>query len=255
MTRLVTVALLAARLAAAEQHVYAEPGGKPLVFQHARAAGEGLHPAVILVGDRSEPGDVIRAAGLLMVRAGLDAILVTRRGALPGAAKDVEAAARFLARNAENLGVDPQSIALAGYGRGAFLANLVASRRGAGFRGVVSIAGWSDLRQQPFTESLRELLEQPIAEHGEERTAAEWSPALRIAANAPPFLLIHGDRDRDVPVEQAAHWQGVLLSRGVPCALILIENGGHDPRLWAGEAPPRDWTGEMIAWLRAVLKK
>jgi acetyl esterase/lipase len=54
-----------------------------------------------------------------------------------------------------------------------------------------------------------------------------YCPAQLVTATYPPTLLLHGDRDTDVPYEQSVLMASALAAAGVPHALITIANGEH----------------------------
>ena len=78
----------------------------------------------------------------------------------------------------------------------------------------------------------------------------EISPLNHIHAGLPPVLLIHGDADKTVPIQQSYDYQARLKENGVPCDLIVIPGGVHGLARWSEIAP--DYTDRMVAWLRAV---
>lgn len=53
------------------------------------------------------------------------------------------------------------------------------------------------------------------------------SPARLVTGKEPPFLLIHGDADRVVPLEQSQLMVKALKDKKVPAELIIKKNGGH----------------------------
>lgn len=53
------------------------------------------------------------------------------------------------------------------------------------------------------------------------------SPALHVTEKAPPFLIIHGDADKVVPLEQSEQLLAALKDAGVPAELIIKKGGGH----------------------------
>jgi acetyl esterase/lipase len=53
------------------------------------------------------------------------------------------------------------------------------------------------------------------------------SPARLVTANAPPFLLIHGDADLVVPLQQSQLMVASLQKAGVSAELIVKKGGGH----------------------------
>jgi dipeptidyl aminopeptidase/acylaminoacyl peptidase len=48
-----------------------------------------------------------------------------------------------------------------------------------------------------------------------------------VSAHAPPFLLIHGDADPLVPLQQSEVMLEALKKAGVPAELIVKKGGGH----------------------------
>lgn len=55
----------------------------------------------------------------------------------------------------------------------------------------------------------------------------EISPARKVTDKSPPFLLIHGDADMVVPLQQSEVMLEALTKAGVPAELIVKKGGGH----------------------------
>jgi acetyl esterase/lipase len=53
------------------------------------------------------------------------------------------------------------------------------------------------------------------------------SPAHLVTSSTPPFLLIHGDADPVVPLQQSERMLAALKQAGVPAELIVKSGGGH----------------------------
>jgi acetyl esterase/lipase len=53
------------------------------------------------------------------------------------------------------------------------------------------------------------------------------SPARLVTPHSPPFLLIHGDADTVVPLQQSERMLAALKQAGVPAELIVKQGGGH----------------------------
>ena len=217
------------------------------------------HPAAILVhggalvaGSSKDPDQVERAR--LLTAAGYAVFAINYRLApqhpYPAALDDVRNAARHIRLHARQWAVDPKRIALVGVEAGGYLASLAAVSPGVDVQAVVSFSAPGDLRGWPVSAELRGFLAPLIDARGLDGALAEASPVMHIRPDAPPFLLLHGDADKVVPVVQATHWQNALQAAGVPCNLILIDGGGHDAGSWAAV---RDWETEMLAWLAAAL--
>lgn len=65
----------------------------------------------------------------------------------------------------------------------------------------------------------------PPSEHRE--LAREMSPLTHVSPDDPPFMLVHGDRDRLVPLSQSVALQEALLRADVPVELVVVSGAGH----------------------------
>jgi acetyl esterase/lipase len=143
---------------------------------------------------------------------------------------DVNAAIAWTRANIGQYGGDPDFVAIAGCSAGGHLAALAGLTSGdAEFRGdltddadtsvdaVVGIYGrydWQD-RSTATRRNFQGFLERVVvrrspSRHPEIYTAA--SPLARVHENAPPFLLIHGERDSIIPVSEARAFHSALRS-------------------------------------------
>ena len=61
----------------------------------------------------------------------------------------------------------------------------------------------------------------------ENRAFDPYCPVRNVTRDYPPSLLLHGDKDTDVPYEQSRSMSLELKRHSVDCDLITIENGGH----------------------------
>jgi len=76
----------------------------------------------------------------------------------------------------------------------------------------------------------------------------EISPITHVSADDPPMLIIHGDKDKVVPIQQANIFIDKLKERKVPCELVLRPGADHgwltlgqDVKLFA------DWFDKHLA--------
>lgn len=60
-----------------------------------------------------------------------------------------------------------------------------------------------------------------------EAQMAKISPARLVTGKEPPMLLIHGDADLVVPLQQSEVMLEAFKKAGVPCELIVKKGGGH----------------------------
>jgi acetyl esterase/lipase len=63
----------------------------------------------------------------------------------------------------------------------------------------------------------------------EERLAifAACSPIAHVTDDDPPVLLIHGDKDRIVPIQQSESFLARMQSAGATCELMVVPGKGH----------------------------
>jgi acetyl esterase/lipase len=67
------------------------------------------------------------------------------------------------------------------------------------------------------------------------RALREYSPVTHVTAGDPPTILIHGDQDRAVPVQQARRLSQQLAEAGVPVRLVVREGVGHAYPGWEAD--------------------
>lgn len=159
---------------------------------------------------------------------------------------DVNAAIAWARANVDKYGGDRDFVAIAGCSAGGHLASLAALTVGdPAFRGeltesadtsvdaVVGIYGrydWQDrstAARRGFTDFLeRVVVQRKHSRHPDVYEAA--SPIRRIHDQAPPFLLIHGDHDSIIPVEEAREFRDALRARSrKPVEYVELPKAGH----------------------------
>jgi acetyl esterase/lipase len=74
------------------------------------------------------------------------------------------------------------------------------------------------------------------------------SPARLVTSKAPPFLLIHGDADPVVPLQQSKVMLAALKHAGVSAELIVKPGGGHPwPTMHEEVQVLADWFDKQLA--------
>jgi acetyl esterase/lipase len=58
------------------------------------------------------------------------------------------------------------------------------------------------------------------------------SPRHQALAGASPFLLVHGDRDQMVSIDQSRSFHDALTNAGIPSQLLTIGGAGHEGELF-----------------------
>ena len=56
---------------------------------------------------------------------------------------------------------------------------------------------------------------------------APYCPVQNVSPDYPPTLLLHGDRDTDVPYGQSVLMAGALAEHGISHELLTVPDGGH----------------------------
>ena len=167
----------------------------------------------------------------------------------PAPLEDCKAAVRWLRARADDYGLDPLRIGVAGASAGGHLAGLVgltADRpglegdgpypsRSSDVAAVCSYFGPTDfvamldyangIKYGDATAPESQLVGGPIEEHLEAARAA--SPITYVRPDAPPFLLAHGSADVLVPLDQSERLHAALREHGVDSELFILKHRGH----------------------------
>jgi len=150
--------------------------------------------------------------------------------------EDVKCAIRSLRANASEYNLDPNRIGAVGVSAGGHLVALLGtSEASAGWdvgeytdqssrvQAVVAMAPVTDLTRK-FPNADIELMRQ--VGFGEDNIV-QASPITHVTGDDPPFLLIHGDRDKVVPTEQSLRMREALQQAKRYVELLVIGGGEH----------------------------
>lgn len=168
----------------------------------------------------------------------------------PAMIHDIKAAIRFLRANADQYGYDASRIAITGASSGAHLAQVVGVSNGhpelegdlGNFRdtssdvqAILSYFGASDLtvilsQSTPFGLGVREpALELLLGAHPDDNEAITKlaSPVYLVDANDPPLMLLHGDMDPQMPVNQSLNMLGAYKAAGLDVTFDPVHGAVH----------------------------
>ena len=173
--------------------------------------------------------------------------------------EDVKCAVRFLKAHASEYGIDKAHIGVMGYSAGAHLAALLGtSDESAGLEGsggfndrssrvqaVIDIAGPADLVTFFLYYPMgKDLFGANVLFSDIER---KLSPVTYISSDDPPFLIIHGDKDEDVPLSQSEVFYQKLVDAKVPATLVVVKNADHYFNPVGGNmSPSQDEINRMV---------
>jgi endo-1,4-beta-xylanase len=163
----------------------------------------------------------------------------------PAQVEDVKCAVRFLRENAAKYGLNPDKIGACGVGAGGYLVSMLGlCDTNAGFdnsggclnqsskvQAVADLYGISDIVFQ-YQQSKSEGPNGPISKFigGSSKLyeiASKASPINYVSSSAPPFLIMHGDKDVDVPPQQSETLYNKLLAAKIPATLVWVKNAGN----------------------------
>jgi acetyl esterase/lipase len=261
--------------------VFAEPAGQPLQLDLYRPAGDGevpvcvyLHGGGWALGSRADRAE---ARLVPVARSGLAVASIDYRltdtATFPAQLEDARAAVRWLRAHGAEHGLATGRIGAWGASAGGHLAALLALRPDdadprPGDGSVQGVVAWfppTDLLaladdppegprppflsgpppSPPFEARLLGLT--TVADDPARARAA--SPLSHVRPDAPPFLVMHGDRDGLIPSVQSRRFTEALTAAGATADLMLLAGANH-------EDPAFDTPGSLGAvsgFLRAAL--
>jgi acetyl esterase/lipase len=178
---------------------------------------------------------------------------------LPAQVHDIKGAIRFLRANAARYGYDASRLGITGVSSGGHLAALVGLTNGSephegeiggntgvssDVQAIVSYFGASNLttilaQSTPRGLNVREpALDLLLGGSVEEQInlARFGSPVFQVDANDPPLLLLHGDQDPQMPINQAHELHGVAKEHGLDVHFEVVHGSGHGGNAFFDEA-------------------
>jgi acetyl esterase/lipase len=177
--------------------------------------------------------------------------------------EDIKAAIRYLRANADKYGIDADAVAVWGESAGGYLAAMVGVtnhnnmfeaganlNQSSDVQGVIDDFGASDISKiaadfdavtQHATYANAGLVQYigkvsgaNTLDSGIAATAA--NPLKYIRANAPPFLIFHGNQDRLVSPSQTLILHDALVATGVRSTRYVLDGAGHGDLAFMGDA-------------------
>jgi acetyl esterase len=178
----------------------------------------------------------------------------------PADADDVESAIRYVKANAAKYKIDARRIALLGESAGGHLVSYVGARNrpDSSVAAVVSMYGIHDfisasLAWKPVPTEILQLFGIKAVNADTAPILINASPVVFVSRTMPPFLLMHGSKDEDVPYEQSAEMCEKMKSAGAHCDLITIEGAPHGMDHWETHPEFLWYKKALVDWLRMTL--
>jgi acetyl esterase/lipase len=207
--------------------------------------------------------DTFAGIGQRFAEAGYTAFVINHRATprfrYPAPLEDTQRAVRYMRHNAKNYGIDPARIGAWGPSSGGHLASLLGTMDGTGdpmdsdpvnresakVQAVVAVSAPTDLStmKSPMLGGSGVIMlmgftypDPSTAPPGairpdepEIRAYRDASPTTHITRDDAPFLLMHGDADAGVPIQQSEVFEARLKGAGVPVRFVRVPGGQHGP--------------------------
>ena len=170
---------------------------------------------------------------------------------------DIKHALRFLRANANEYNLDPERVAIWGTSSGGHLASLLGltdgidafvndqfSEQSSAVNAVINFFGPTDFLKMGDFPSIIDhndaqspeswVVGGPIQDPAFREKVIEYNPITYVdpERKAPPFLIMHGDRDALVPFNQSVLLFEALRDAGQTVAFYKLKDAGHGDRFF-----------------------
>ena len=184
----------------------------------------------------------------------------------PAQVEDAKAAVRYLRRHASELNIDPARIGAVGSSAGGHLTLFLGTtdntdpvqstdndqpQVSCAVKAVVSLAGPTNL-VLPLPPQSEKIAQRFIGKSRSESPELfeKASPAHYLTSDDAPLLMIHGDKDKLVPYNQATTMLAACKKAGVSAELITVAGGGH-----GGGGNQADWNASILKMADFLVKQ
>jgi acetyl esterase/lipase len=189
----------------------------------------------------------------------------------PAPLEDVRCAIRSLRARASEYGLDPSRVGIWGTSAGGHLAALAATVDEGQFEGdgehaghssrvqaVVDLYGPADLTDGAgWPPGHGAVLQLVFGAHDlDDQVLVEASPTTYVSPDDPPALILHGDQDLLVPLQQSQTLFNRLAAAAVDAELVVVENAGHGLEPSGGTMRPSEaeLVDQIVAFLETQLR-
>jgi dipeptidyl aminopeptidase/acylaminoacyl peptidase len=149
--------------------------------------------------------------------------------------------------------IDAKRIGIRGHSYGGYMTmwaetqtqRFAAAVAGAGLSDWLSYYGLNDIDEWMIPFFGASVYDDPAV-------YAKSDPMHFVKAVKTPTLILVGDRDGEVPMEQSVEWWHALTTQHVPTTLVVYANEGH---LFIKPADARDYTLRTLEWFEEWFAK
>jgi dipeptidyl aminopeptidase/acylaminoacyl peptidase len=149
--------------------------------------------------------------------------------------------------------IDPKRIGIRGHSYGGYMAmwaetqttRFAAAVAGAGLSDWLSYYGLNDIDEWMLPFFGASVYDDPAV-------YAKSDPMHFVKAVKTPTLILVGDRDGEVPMEQSVEWWHALKAMNVPTTLVVYPDEGH---MFVKPADARDYNLRTLEWFEEWFRK
>ena len=195
---------------------------------------------------------------------------------VPDIVLDVQRAVRFIRHTAAGFGVDPNRLGVLGSSSGGHLALMIATQGGPGpaaatdpvdkesgavqavacFFPPTDFVNWGapgvdGVGRGPLSPLFAAFGSLSDTDLGRQIVGKMISPIYYVTSSLPPTLIIHGDADAVVPLQQSESFAAKAKQVGAPMVKIIVRKGkGHG---WADFWKSKEDVNEFADWFDKYL--
>lgn len=176
---------------------------------------------------------------------------------------DARRAIRIVRMNAEDWGIDPQKIGIAGSSAGGHLASTVGTVFDTGNK--TSTCPIEQVSCRPdfmlllypvisFNEAFGHMGSRKnlIGETNDYKLVRKYSNELNVSPETPPTFLVLADDDKVVPPRNSIEFYLKLKENDIPAEMHIFNKGGHGFGITKHNIPADNWPNLFYDWLKAI---
>jgi acetyl esterase/lipase len=168
--------------------------------------------------------------------------------AFPAQIEDCKAAVRWLRANAKKYGLAPERVGVMGASAGGHLAALLGT---SGHVKELEGKG-GNAEQSSRVQAVIDLFGPTGIPSGDR---AKGNVLTHLTKDAPPYLIVHGDQDRTVPIRASERLTEALKKAGVEVQLVRKEGAGHGGTAFSNEEARKQYREFLDRHLKSTAKK
>jgi acetyl esterase/lipase len=195
---------------------------------------------------------------------------------IPEIIQDMNRAVRFIRFNAKKYGVDPNHLGVTGGSAGGHLSLILGTQGGKGdpkakdpidqessavqavacFFPPTDFLNYGKTNESALGENVLANFKPafgdvPKEAAEKEKFGRQISPIYSVSSNTPPTLILHGDADKLVPIQQAETFLKKAEDAGVKTKLIVKKGEAHGWKDWPADFTLfADWFDEYLRGIK-----